>query len=159
MRIFRPAMWLRCPSLVHAAVVPVPYRTGTAVERAREFPPGPAVLLDDLRDPTGAYGPAAFADSEAQTFLHSDRLNEVDLHLGVVTGQHHLGAFRQVHHAGHVRGAEVELRPVVVEERRVAAAFVLGQDVDLRLELGVRGVGARLDDDLAALNVLALGTA
>ena len=33
--------------------------------------------------------------------------------------------------AGHVGGAEVELRTVVVEERRVPAALVLGQDVDL----------------------------
>src|SRR5262249_13344045 len=36
------------------------------------------------------------------------------------------------------------------------ATLVLGQDVDLTLELGVRGVGARLDDTLTALNVLAL---
>ena len=61
--------------------------------------------------------------------------------------------------AGDVRGAEVELRAVVVEERRVPAALVLAQDVDLRLELGVRGDRARLDDDLAALDVLALDAA
>src|SRR5690606_8845846 len=59
----------------------------------------------------------------------------------------------------HVGGPEVELRTVVVEERRVPAALVLGQDVDLRLELGVRGGGARLDDALAALHLLALDTA
>jgi hypothetical protein len=37
--------------------------------------------------------------------------------------------------AGHVGGAEVELRTVVVEERRVTATLFLGQDVDLGLEL------------------------
>src|SRR5690606_31500548 len=39
----------------------------------------------------------------------------------------------------------------------VAATLVLAEDVDVRLELGVRGDRAGLDDDLAALDVLALG--
>src|SRR5205085_4867763 len=41
----------------------------------------------------------------------------------------------------------------------VAAALVLGQDVGLGLELGVRRDRTRLDDDLAALDVLALDAA
>src|SRR5690606_5705899 len=45
------------------------------------------------------------------------------------------------------------------EERRVPPALVLAQDVDLTLELGVRGHAARLADNHAALHVLALGTA
>ncbi len=40
----------------------------------------------------------------------------------------HLGAFGQVDDARDVRGAEVELRAVVVEERRVPATLVLGED-------------------------------
>src|SRR5699024_517841 len=39
------------------------------------------------------------------------------------------------------------------------SALVLGQDVDLPLELRVRGGRTRLDDDHAALDVLALGAA
>src|SRR5262245_62715291 len=97
------------------------------------------LLLDDLRHPAGADGAAALADREAQALLHGDRLDQLDLHLGVVTGHDHLRALRQVDHAGDIRGAEVELRPVVVEERRVPPALVLGQDVDLALELGVWG--------------------
>src|SRR5690606_41550945 len=46
----------------------------------------------------------------------------------------------------------------LVEEGRVAATLVLGEDDDLGLELGVRGGGARLDDDLTALHLLALDT-
>src|SRR3712207_6858681 len=38
-------------------------------------------------------------------------------------------------------------------------SLVLGQDVDLRLELGVRGGRTRLHDDLTALDVLALDAA
>jgi hypothetical protein len=38
----------------------------------------------------------------------------------------------------------------------VTATLVLGQDVDLRLEVGVRGDRAGLADDLAALDVLRL---
>src|ERR1700733_15191808 len=123
--------------------------------------PGPArpLLLENLRYPAGADGAAALTDGEAQALFHGDGLDELDAHLSVVPGHDHLGAFGQVHNARHVRGPEVELRTVVVEERGVPTALILGQDVDLALELGVRGVGAGLDDDLAALHVLALGAA
>ena len=60
-------------------------------------------------------------------------------HLGVVAGHDHLGALGQRDGTGDVGGAEVELRAVVGEERRVPPALFLGQDVDLRLEVGVRG--------------------
>src|SRR6202453_5216984 len=116
-------------------------------------------LLKNLGDAPGADGPAAFANRELQAILHGDRLDQLDLHVGPVARHDHLGALGEGHHAGHVRGTEVELRPVVVEERRVPPALILRQDVDLALELGVRGVGARLDDDLAALHVLALDAA
>ncbi len=38
---------------------------------------------------------------------------------------------------GHVERTEVELRAVFVVERRVPAAFVFLQDINLGLELGV----------------------
>src|ERR1022692_371053 len=121
--------------------------------------PDPDWLLEDLDDSTCSDGPAAFADREAEAFFHGDGLDQLHVHLGVVARQDHLGAFGQADDAGHVGGAEVELGTVVVEERRVTSALVLGQDVDLRLEQGVRSVGTRLDDDLAALHVLALDAA
>ena len=83
----------------------------------------------------------------------------VHFHRHVVARHHHLGAGRQRHHTGHVGGAEVELRTVVGEERRVTAALFLGQDVGLGLELGVRLDRARLAEHLAALDVLTLGAA
>ena len=56
---------------------------------------------------------------------------QLDVHLDVVARHDHLDALGERDGAGHVRGAEVELRPVAVEERRVAAALFLRQDVDL----------------------------
>ncbi len=56
----------------------------------------------------------------------------------VVAGHDHLGAGREFHDARHVGRAEVELRTVVGEERRVTAAFILVEDVDLGFELLVR---------------------
>src|SRR5262245_37689519 len=64
-----------------------------------------------------------------------------------------------MHHAGHVGGAEIELRTVVGEERRVTAALFLGEDIGFRLELSVRLDGAGLAQYLAALDFLALGAA
>src|SRR3954465_3788084 len=114
--------------------------------------------LGDLGDATRAHGPAALTDREAEAVLHGDRLDELDRHLGVVARHDHLGALGQRDDAGDVRGPEVELRTVVLEERRVPATLLLGEDVDLALELRVRSRGARLDDDLATLDVLALHT-
>ena len=115
--------------------------------------------LDDLGDAAGADGAATLTDGEAEALLHGDGLDELDAHLGGVTGHDHLGALREGDDTGDVRGAEVELRTVVRVEGVVAAALVLGEDVDVALELGVRGDGAGLADDLTALDVLATGAA
>src|SRR3954454_13311972 len=131
-------------------------RTGT-VRGPFGVPGEPGVRsLVDLGDPAGADGAAALADGEAQALLHGDGLDELDGHLGVVTGHDHLGALGEVHDTGHVGGPEVELGTVVVVERRVTAALVLAQDVDVGVEVGVRGDRTRLHDDLATLDVLAL---
>src|SRR3546814_18974066 len=68
-------------------------------------------------------------------------------------------ALRQRHRTGDVRGPEVELRTLALQERRVAAALVLAQHVHLGLEVGVRGAAARLGQHLAALHVVTLGAA
>src|SRR5438128_1715101 len=66
---------------------------------------------------------------------------------------------RAIGRPGDVGGADVELRPVTVEERRVPPALFLRQDVHLGGELRVRLHGPGLRDDLAALDVLALDPA
>src|SRR5687767_10483213 len=116
-------------------------------------------LLDDLGDDARADGAAALADREAQTGVHGDRLDELDVHRHVVARHDHLDALGEVRGAGDVRRAEVELRPVAREERGVTATLLLLQDVDLSLELGVRGDRARLAEDLPALDLLALRAA
>src|SRR5262249_50249122 len=96
-------------------------------------------LFDDFGDDAGADGFAALADGEAKALCHGDGCDERRHHLHVVPGHHHLGALGQFNRAGHVRGAEVELGAVVIEEGGVSATFLLGEDVHLALELGVRG--------------------
>ena len=78
--------------------------------------------IRDGRDDAGA-DVAALADREAQALFARDRRDQLDVHLDVVAGHDHLDAFRQLDRAGHVGRAEVELRTVVGEERRVAAAL------------------------------------
>src|SRR3954451_24187339 len=112
--------------------------------------------LDDLGDPAGADGAAAFADGEAQALLHRDRLDHLDLHLGVVAGHDHLGALGQMYDARDVRRPEVELRTVVVVEGRMPATLVLGEDVDVGLNFRVRGPRAGLGHGLATLDPLTL---
>src|SRR6516162_10384274 len=117
------------------------------------------VLLDDLADHARADRTTALADGETQTLVHGDRLDQFDLHLNVVAGHDHLDALGQLRHPGDVGGAEVELRPVASEEGGVAAALLLLEHVDLGLELGVRRDRARLANNLATLDLLALGAA
>src|SRR4051812_47257391 len=124
--------------------------------------PAPAaerVLLDDLRHHAGADRTAALTDGEAQPCVHGDGLDQLDLHLDVVARHDHLRARGQVGDAGHIRRAEVELRPVPVEERGVAGALFLLEDVHLGLELGVRGDRVRLAEYLPALDLLAFDPA
>src|SRR3546814_15904378 len=80
-------------------------------------------LLDDGSDDAGADGAAAFADREAQLFFHRDRNDQFDLNRHVIARHDHFRAFRKRHDTGHVRRAEVELRTVVREERRMTAAL------------------------------------
>src|SRR5215469_18307495 len=67
-------------------------------------------LLDDLGDGAGADGVAAFANREAQALFKSDRGDQCDLAAHVVARHDHLHPLRQLHIAGNVGGAEVELR-------------------------------------------------
>src|SRR5699024_1239414 len=116
-------------------------------------------LLSDVGDLTSTDGPATLADREPQTLVHGDRLNQLDTDLRVVARHHHFRPLREADNTGHVSRTEVELRPVVVEERRVPATLVLGQDVDGTVELRVGGGGTRLDDDLTTFHVVALDAA
>src|SRR4249919_1714910 len=127
--------------------------------RTTRCQPFPIRLFDDAGDDARTNGAAAFADREAELFFHRDRHDQVHFHRDVVARHHHLGAFGQMYDAGHVGGAEVELRPVVGEERGVTTALFLGEDVSLSLELGVRLDRTRLAENLATLDFLALGTA
>src|SRR5271166_5412777 len=114
---------------------------------------GQSRLRKNLGDGPGAHRASALADRESQALLHRHRRNQLDLQRHVVARHHHLRARRQRRHARHVRGAEVKLRPISLEERRVPPAFFLRQHVHLALELGVRRDRARLGQHHAALHV------
>src|SRR5437762_1349889 len=111
-------------------------------------------LFDDIGHRAGADRPAALADREARALLERDGRHQLAADRRVVAGHHHLDALRQVQRAGDVGGADVELRTIAVEERRVAAALLLREDVYLALELRVRLDRAGLREHLAALHVV-----
>src|ERR1700691_296041 len=99
-------------------------------------------LFQDLGDDARSNGATAFTDSEAKLLFHRDRHNQLDFDGNVVARHHHFSAFRQLHDSRHVSRAEIELRTVVAEERRMTTAFFLRQHVDFRLEICVRRNGA-----------------
>src|SRR3954447_4292387 len=97
---------------------------GTTPTPPRRSAPGTVRSLDDLGHAAGADRTPTLTDGELQLLLHGDRLDQLNAHVGVVSRHDHVGALGEVHHTGHVGGAEVELRTVVVEERRVTAALL-----------------------------------
>ena len=87
-------------------------------------------LLNNFRNRSRAYRVSAFADGKPQTLLHGHRRDQLNHQLHIVARHHHLRACRQFRHARHVRRTEIELRTIALEERRMTAAFFLGQNVD-----------------------------
>src|SRR3990167_5679130 len=156
------------PSVLETDALPIelrPYKSSNQLGESAKMPriswPVPQVTKssDHFGHHTGANCPATFANGKAQAFFHGDRVDQLDGDRHVVAWHDHFLAFWQLDGTGHVRRAEVELGPVVVEEGRVAAAFVLAQHVNLAGEVGVRLDGAGFAQHLAALHVFALGAA
>src|SRR5215216_7417988 len=83
--------------------------------------PSAAILriasLEDFDYAAGAHGPATLADGEAQPLGHGDGLDQLDRHLGVIPRHGHLGPLGEGDLTGDIGGPEVELGPIVVEER------------------------------------------
>src|SRR5258707_9464826 len=98
-------------------------------------------------------GAPAFANGEVRADFHGHRLDQLDGHLDVITRYDHLHSLRQLDRSRHVRGADVELRTIAVEERRVTPTLFLGEHVDLRLEGHVRLDRTRLGQHLTTLDV------
>src|SRR5215204_6375257 len=80
-------------------------------------------LLQYLGDDPGTHRPAALADGEVQALVHGDRRDELNLHNRVVPGHYHLHPLLQPYLPRNVGCAEVELRAVLGEERRVASSL------------------------------------
>src|SRR5436853_1456510 len=115
-----------------------------------------SALLQDLGGHAGADGAAAFADRKPQLLLHRDRRDQVDRHLRVVPRHHHLHPRRQLHRPRHVRGPQVELRPVPLEKGRVPPPLLLRQHVHLALKLRVRRDRLRLRQHHPPLHLVLL---
>ena len=99
----------------------------------------PVTLLNNSCDNAGADRAATFADSEAQLLFHSDRHNQFDFHLNIITRHHHFRARWQAHNARHISGTEIKLRTVIGKERRMTTTLFLRQNISLSLKLSVRG--------------------
>mmetsp|Transcript_43261 Transcript_43261/g.102182 ORF Transcript_43261/g.102182 Transcript_43261/m.102182 type:complete len:323 (+) Transcript_43261:243-1211(+) len=115
-------------------------------------------LLDDVGNDAGADSLAALADGELEPLVEGDRVEQLDLDGDVVAGHGHLDVLGEGHGPGHVRGTDEELRAVVLEEGRVPASLLLGEDVNLGGELFGRLQGAWLAQDLASGDLLTLDT-
>jgi len=111
------------------------------------------MLFNNFSYDAGTNSTTTLTDSKPQSLFHSDRRNQVDNHLYVVTRHYHLGAFRQLYRTRYIRRAEVKLRTIALEERCMTATLILGQNVNLCLELRVRRNRARLRQYLTTLTI------
>src|SRR3989338_3482629 len=116
-------------------------------------------LRGNFRDDAGADRLAAFADSEVLFLFERDRGGELHFEGDRVARHHHLLPLRERHLARHVRRADIELRLVAREERRVTTSFVLAEDIHLSVKVGVRRDRTDLCEYLTAVHVFFLGAA
>ncbi len=91
------------------------------------------LFLDPDAD-ASADGASPLADGKLHALFHRDGLDQLHRHLDVVPWHHHLHPLRQLDRSRHVGRADVELRPVAVEKRRVPPALFFAQYVHLRLK-------------------------
>ena len=115
-------------------------------------------LLVDSDNCARTYRTATLTDSETETYLDSDRSDELNVHLYVIAGHAHLCALGKADNACNVCCSEVELRTIVVEERSMTATLVLSQYVNLTTELCVGMNRAGLSKNLATLDLCSLNT-
>ena len=116
-------------------------------------------LLDYLGNNAGTDCLAALTDGKPEFLFKCDGCDELNGQGHVVAGHDHLDPIGKLGNAGHVGRPQIELGTVAGEERCVATALFLRQDIDLTLELRVRGDGPGLCDDLAALDIVLLRAA
>src|SRR5450756_1913131 len=93
-----------------------------SITQSSSCEPIPDASGRDARHDAGADSAATFANGKTKALVHGNRVDQFDVHRYVVARHHHLHTLRQADHAGHVGGAEVELRTVVGEERRMTPA-------------------------------------
>ena len=116
-------------------------------------------LFNNAGNNAGSNGPAAFTDSEAKTCIHCDGSDEFDFHANVVAGHNHFNTLGELDNTGNVGGPEIELGTIAGEEGGMTAAFFLGQNVNLGIEVSVGVDGTGLCQNLTTLNLGPLDTA
>src|SRR5580698_841297 len=135
------------------------FRPSTSALRASAQDGKLARLLSDGGNDAGADRAAALANREAKTLFACDWRDQLDVHLHVIARHDHLDALREFDRARDVGRAEVKLRPVVAEDRRMPPAFFLRQHVDFGFEFFMRLHRTWLGEHLAALDLVAIDAA
>ncbi len=117
-----------------------------------------AKLLDNLFDLTRTYGATTLTDSETQTCIQSNGVDERYLNLNVVTGHYHLDTLGKFNLTGNIHSTEVELRTIVVAERSVTTTLFFLQDINLTTEFGVRSDALGFGYNHTTLNLFLVDT-
>src|SRR5689334_20864917 len=95
-------------------------------------------LFQNFSNLSCTYCATTFTDSELKTFLHRDRLDQLNSEVGVITRHHHFSTCIQFHFTSNVCCTEVELRTVFVEEWSMTATFFFAQHVNFTFEVSMR---------------------
>ena len=94
--------------------------------------------VEDFGDDAGADRSATFADRKTQALFHRNRAISVTTIFTLSPGITISTPSGKLTRTRHIRRTEVKLRTVALEERRVTTTFILRQNVNLSLKLGVR---------------------
>src|SRR5579875_394368 len=101
-------------------------------------------LFQDFGNLSCTHRTPTFANSEFQTFFHSNRSNEMHGQGYIITRHHHFYSLRKLHFTCYVGSTEIELRTVVIEERRMPATFLFAQYIHFTFKVSMWCDGTRL---------------
>ncbi len=122
----------------------------------RELTLANSTLLNNLGNSSSTDRTAAFTDSKAHPFFHSNRSDQFSCNLNVIAWHNHLNSCWKFNCSCYVCCTEVELRTISGEERLMTSTFFFCQNVNRSFELRMRCACAWSSKNHSAFDIVFL---
>src|SRR5664279_316282 len=95
-------------------------------------------LFKNLSNLSCAHCSATFTDSETETNIYCNRVDQIDCYSYVITRHYHFCSFRKSNFSGNIKSSYIELRTVFIVEWSMTSAFFFFKNINLCFNFGMR---------------------